>query len=263
MLKRLNPPRSVAYFLIVSAAVIYIVFWFTGRKLERKEITVSAGMYIADRIDTLTALPAFENLIRRMNPRLIIIDEAVSFSLDLVESLHSDSLPAWHDAVREQFQERLRRLDGDLRFEIRLLRPWRLDILEVRKRYVESQEPSDEFRRKRLQFEIIHDAANRFFSPDTLFNNPLLINSVPFGISRELERLVFVSLFDNDLLQGSYTEYHERLLRQIRKSLDESMARRILIFCNPLHRLWLEKNLASYSTGTPEETSERREQEKQ
>ncbi len=256
MLKGANAPKStLAFVLIVAAAVIYIVFWFTGRKPERKDISIAGSLYIADRIDTLTALPAFERLIREKKPRLIILDESVVFSLNLVRSLYTDSVPEWRGAVEEQFREKLRELEQELRFEVKYVRPWRLDVIEARKKYLASVGNTDEFIGRRSGYELVHEAAERCFPSDTLFNYPLLINSAAFAFTRDVERLVFENLFDGELLAGSYTEYNRRILDQIEKILGGSIARRVLIFCHPLYRLWYEKNLKALLPSPDSDTS--------
>ena len=233
---------GVTFLFLITA--MFVVVWFTRLNTEKRIIIISGSFLVTSPIDTLTALPAFESFIKMVNPDLVIVDEFITPSFNLLRETCADSVPEWYESVSGEFRSRLERLSKEESFDIESSHPWRLDILKARRDFWISYTASSTLREKALFYDQVHKAFLKTFDTDTLFISPLHINTGIFDVLRKFESNVFSELFDKGLGPGSYTVYNTRMLEHVSAILSRSRATKILFICDANQKYWFAEELS-------------------
>ena len=120
MLKGLSAEKTMlAFTFLFFIVVLFVVFWFT-RIHKQKDIYILTGsFYISAPIDTLTVFPVFESFINNTNPDLIIVEELLTPSLDLLSLVSSDSFPGWYNELSVKFRDRINAIQKNRKFRIK------------------------------------------------------------------------------------------------------------------------------------------------
>ena len=240
----ISEKRILSYTFFFVFALVLFIFWYAGTKKQKNIVVITGAFYITAPIDTLTTLPVFNEVIDAMEPDLVLVEDIITYSLNSLYCAYADSAPEWYDHVSQKFWENLETLKKEKGFDVKIITPWRMDILMQHQKLWSAPPQTTAFVGKVKLYSLFQQTFMQTLDVDTLFIDPLLINTPIFDKLKELDGKLFAELFKEELGAAGYEMYYARVFAKIEKILSETAGKKILVICNANHKYWFQKQLS-------------------